>query len=146
MIKRTLALAAILSLGVLVWRAANPRAESNLNNRSATRKVEQVVAAPDIQTKNEEPAALPATPAEVPETVILEIVRTGTVSQVLAILPKIAQSSDEVVQQAATLQASLCRFQNDPLSELGFEVIKYKFDLLVGKTKALKPWSSLCSG
>lgn len=146
--KRSLVAIAILILAVAAWQ------RTKLESRPSAKIASQ------IKTSSNEPStgesiggetsidSPTATPTDSPVTDVksetaLQIFRTGTVSQVLAILPQIAQNPDSVAQNSASLQASLCRFQND---ELGFEIVKYKFALLFGKSNVLRPWTTLCPG
>lgn len=72
-----------------------------------------------------------------------EMIEFGTVSDVLAALPKATHFTGKIVQELANLQQSLCRFQT-PEDDLGFELIKLKFNLVFRNQALIKPWPSVC--
>lgn len=80
------------------------------------------------------------------ENLLYSMVQSGSVAEVLAALPRAAYFSESSIGEVAKLQESLCRFQNSPGDAFGFEVIKAKFNLIIGKEQSIKSWQTLCKG
>jgi hypothetical protein len=76
------------------------------------------------------------------ERFLREMVSSGSVSDVLAALPKATFFSEETARSVAALQSTLCRFQDT--DDLAFEMIKLKFNLVFRNQAEIKPWSTLC--
>ncbi len=73
-----------------------------------------------------------------------EMVLHGGISDVLAALPKATHFSEETAMEIASLQESLCRFQSSAEDDLGFEMIKLKFNLVFKARIEIKPWQTIC--
>jgi len=77
------------------------------------------------------------------EKLVRAMVQSGSLADALAAIPKAAYFSPELLQEIAAMQTSLCRFQS-PLEEFGFEMIKMKFAIVLGREPGVKPWPSVC--
>jgi hypothetical protein len=78
------------------------------------------------------------------EELLRKMVRSGTAADVLAAIPKVAYFAEDTAKDIAALQESLCRFQSSSADELGFEMIKVKFNMVLGKEPNVKPWTAVC--
>ena len=81
---------------------------------------------------------------QVARELIGKMVRSGSAADVLAAIPKLVYFPDDATNDIASLQESLCRFQASPEDEFGFEMIKVKFAMVLGKEPSVKPWPAVC--
>lgn len=78
-----------------------------------------------------------------------QMVQEGSVSDALAAMIKASYLPGSMQRDLVRMQASLCRFGGSPnideREELGFEMIKMKFDSALGKEKGAQPWQVVCT-
>ena len=75
---------------------------------------------------------------------VRQMVETGNAAEVLAAIPKVVYFADENLDNVASLQKSLCRFQFSEEDQLGFEMIKLKFAMVMGNEPSVRPWTAVC--
>ena len=132
----TLAITGLLAVALLnrptqiVGQAQVPHAESAVEESTTiSRDSSQAIAAHNMGDSSQ---------------AITLVLSQGSIAQVLSALPRLAENLEDA-SKIAEQQAALCRFENDSANELGFEILKFKFQLLFGKREGFKPWNTVCS-